>query len=80
MPIAGPGCRNASARVRLVGEAASPSPAFARITSPRHGARQSTIVCFWSQSRSALVTPEFRLLTRMYGPAVRCKWILPSWQ
>src|SRR5260370_22862646 len=34
----------------------------------------------WGQSGSDRPTLKTALLTRMYGPAVRCKWILPSWQ
>jgi hypothetical protein len=32
------------------------------------------------ESRTDMPFRVIPLLTRMYGPAVRCKWILPSWR
>jgi hypothetical protein len=42
--------------------------------------RQSSDVRCWGMNRPKSAAPEGRLLTRMYGPAVRCKWISPSWR
>ena len=34
----------------------------------------------WRQTGSDRQTLKTALMTQMYGPAVRCKWILPSWR
>ena len=52
MPMVGPGCRNASARVRLVGERH-------RVTIASRRAHHDGGVRFWGgQSRRALVKPR----------------------
>ena len=37
-------------------------------------------VCCWGKSGSRDCVAQLPSLTLMYGPAVRCKWILPSWR
>ena len=37
-------------------------------------------VRLYGQSEHSEVRWQGPLVTHMYGPAVRCKWILPSWR
>ena len=76
MPIAGPGCRNASARVRLVGE---PRHHRQPSRSRHHPDTVRAIVSAFGPSRRALVTPELHVLDPKQTILPLCEtWIFCS--